>query len=388
MTSNRTGQPSQPVWSSPLRSFSQDAAQHPELYGPTHVTVLPTYRCTAACAQCCFESSPHVSGQIPIDRILAYIDEAASSFPTLKLVVFSGGECFLLRDDLDKAISRVTKLGLKSRCVTNGYWAASVHAAEDRTACLKQAGLTEINFSTGVDHQRFVPFDRVAIGATTTAAAGIRTIVAIEGYKESKFSAEAALQHPRIKDFLESNPARGNLSFFSNIWIPFKSDAAISQDPSLNRLSSENISPEGCDNVLENLVITPHERVSSCCGLTFEHIPEMKLGSARSESLKELYFNQFDDFIKIWLRVEGPERILQFAASKNSKIVFSTAFTHPCQACAEIFRNPDVRETLRDSYQEKIHDVIFRYKMIINLRGRSRPGKNPSHGHPQVGFGA
>jgi hypothetical protein len=377
-----------PTESSPSRGFSHDAARHPELYGPTHVTILPTYRCTAACAQCCFESSPHLSGQIPIERILAYIDEAAASFPTLKLVVFSGGECFLLREDLDKAISRVTQHGLMSRCVTNGYWAASLRAAESRVAALKQAGLKEINFSTGVDHQRFVPFDRIAMGAVATAAAGIRTIIAIEGYKESKFTLDTALQHPLIMEFLESSPARGNLSFFSNIWIPFKSDAAISQDPSLNRLSSKNVSSEGCDNVLENLVITPHERVSSCCGLTFEHIPEMKLGTAREQSLRELYFNQFDDFIKIWLRVEGPERILQFAASKNPRIAFSAEFTHPCQSCVEIFRNPEVRDALRDSYREKVHDVIFRYKMMLNLRDRSRPGRTPDPGSPRVGFGA
>lgn len=385
---NASASSSSSAESSTFRSFSQDVAQHPELYGPTHVTILPTYRCTAACAQCCFESSPHLSGQIPIERILAYIDEAAASFPTLELVVFSGGECFLLREDLDKAISRVSRHGLMSRCVTNGYWAASPRAAESRAAALKQAGLTEINFSTGVDHQRFVPFDRVAMGVAATAEAGIRTIIAIEGYKESRFTIDTALQHPRIKAFLESSPVRGNLSFFSNIWIPFKSDAAISQDPSLNRLSSKNVSTEGCDNALENLVITPHERVSSCCGLTFEHIPEMKLGMACEESLKELYFNQFDDFIKIWLRVEGPERILQFAVSRNPKIKFSTEFTHPCQSCVEIFRNPEVRNALRDSYQEKIHDVVFRYKMMINLRGRSRPRRAPDPQSPQVGFGA
>ena len=61
------------------------------MHGPTHLTILPTYRCTAACAQCCFESNPHVQGRIPLPRILDYIDQAAGEFPTLRLVVFSGG---------------------------------------------------------------------------------------------------------------------------------------------------------------------------------------------------------------------------------------------------------------------------------------------------------
>ncbi|HAZ08863.1 MAG TPA: radical SAM protein [Elusimicrobia bacterium] len=370
-----------------IQALLQDAVRSPELYGPTHLTILPTYRCTAACEQCCFESSPQISGRLPLDNILEYIDEAASSFPSLKLVVFSGGECFLLRDDLDAAISRVTERGLMSRCVTNGYWATSARAAADRVAALKQAGLTEINFSTGDNHQRFVPFDRVALGAVATAAAGIRTIIAVEGYRESAFSVEAALEHPTIKEFRDARPARGGLSFFSNVWIPFRSDSAVSQDPSL--ASGGDASAEGCDNVLENVVITPHQRVSSCCGLTFEHIPEMKLGPAGVVSLKDIYYSQFDDFIKLWLRVEGPERILQFAASKNPRVVYPQDLSHPCQSCAELFRNQEVRKTLRDCYPEKIHDVIFRYKMIINLRGRAQPPSALSNGKSRrVGYGA
>ena len=108
----------------------------PLVHGPTHLTILPTYRCTAACAQCCFESDPHVQGRIPLERILDYIDQAARDFPTLKLVVFSGGECFLLRDDLDKAIARAAGHGLATRCVTNGYWATSKRAAQERIAPL------------------------------------------------------------------------------------------------------------------------------------------------------------------------------------------------------------------------------------------------------------
>src|SRR5207247_1756710 len=105
---------------------------YPLAHGPTHLTILPTYRCTAACAQCCFESNPHVQGRIPIERILDYIDQAAGDFPSLRLVVFSGGECFLLRRDLDAAIERATSRGLATRCVTNGYWATSPRAARER----------------------------------------------------------------------------------------------------------------------------------------------------------------------------------------------------------------------------------------------------------------
>jgi MoaA/NifB/PqqE/SkfB family radical SAM enzyme len=62
--------------------------------GPTVLTMLATYRCTAACRECCFECNPSLTQRVPIDRILLYIDEAAQDFPSMKLVVFSGGSVF------------------------------------------------------------------------------------------------------------------------------------------------------------------------------------------------------------------------------------------------------------------------------------------------------
>ena len=89
---------------------------------PQTLTILVTYQCTAACPQCCFECTPQIKGRIPTHKILNYIDAAHESFPNLKLIVFSGGECFLLGDDLVTIVSHAHGKGLSVRCVTNGYW--------------------------------------------------------------------------------------------------------------------------------------------------------------------------------------------------------------------------------------------------------------------------
>jgi hypothetical protein len=369
----------------------------PVLHGPTHLTILPTYRCTAACAQCCFESNPHVEGRIPIERILGYIDEAARDFPTLRLVVFSGGECFLLRDDLTAAIARASEKGLATRCVTNGYWATSKAAASARIAPLYEAGLCELNFSTGDDHQAFVPYERVVLGALTTAEFGIRSLIVIEGHSAARFTFEAAVAHPLIAEFLKTSPARANLDFLNNIWIPFRDDAALAQPDAAYRTRERVDRFEGCDNVLENMVITPHERLASCCGLTFEHIPEMKVGDARTGGLRALYDSQLEDFIKIWLRVEGPEKIFHFATQKDPRLEFPDGATHPCQTCAALFLNPRVREVLKRHHREKVPEVMFRYHLLRTLERRSDPsfapvpepsGTSPGDGPRHVGYGA
>jgi len=362
----------------------------PVLHGPTHLTILPTYRCTAACAQCCFESNPRVEGRIPIERLLDYIDQGARDFPTLRLVVFSGGECFLLRDDLDRAIARAASHGFLTRCVTNGYWATSRRAARERIEPLYRAGLTELNFSTGDDHQKFVPFDRVVHGAVTAAEFGMQALIVVEGSQEARFTMKDVVAHPGLAVFLASSPARGRLHLLNNVWIPFQDEATLTQADGIYRRRDRLERFEGCDNVLDNMVVTPHEQLASCCGLTFEHIPEMKLGDARARTLRELYDSQMEDFIKIWLRVEGPEKIFDFAVRKDPGLTFPDGATHPCQSCAALFLNPRVREVLQAHYLEKVPEVMFRYQMMRSLERRSDPSFAPepegAAGH--VGFGA
>ena len=315
----------------------------------------------------------------------------------LDAVVFSGGECFLLRDDLDAAIERAAGHGLATRCVTNGYWATSKRAAQERIRPIYEAGLSELNFSTGDDHQAYVPYERVVIGATTAADFGIRALIVVEGRAGARFTMQEALQHPILSEFMRSSPARAGLDLLNNIWIPFRDDAEIEQPDAVYRTRDRLARFEGCDNILENMVITPHERLASCCGLTFEHIPEMKIGDARTRSLRELYDGQLEDFLKIWIRVEGPEKIFFFATQKDPGIPFPDGATHPCQTCAALFLNPRVRRVLQEHYLEKVPEVMFRYQVMRTLERRSDPSfapaaegapPAPAGGPPRVGFGS
>lgn len=175
--------------------------------GPSSLTILSTYRCTAACRECCFESSPKIRGGIPPERILQYIDEAAETFaPTLKLIVFSGGECFLSGKNLDAAIARANSHGLAVRCVTNGFWAVTPERAEKRVLELKSAGLSELNISTGDEHQEFVPFERVVNAAIAAAANDIAALIVVEGCQEAKFTSVDAVRHERLGPFANHDP--------------------------------------------------------------------------------------------------------------------------------------------------------------------------------------
>lgn len=91
----------------------------------TSITIIPTYRCTAECSQCCFESNPRLRARIDVNKIKDAIDQATALFKNLSTVVFSGGEVFLLKEELFDSIYYAKSKGLFVRCITNASWAMS-----------------------------------------------------------------------------------------------------------------------------------------------------------------------------------------------------------------------------------------------------------------------
>ncbi|QDY85534.1 radical SAM protein [Paenibacillus polymyxa] len=331
------------------------------LIAPNTLTVLGTYKCTAACKECCFECGPHLNQRVLLEDIIAFIKEGKETFETLRGVVFSGGECFLLGNDLVEAVKCASSLGLNTRCVSNGYWASTIQAAKRRIEPLRNAGLKELNFSTGNDHQEFVPFDNIVNGAIQAARFGIKVIIVVEGFENSTFKYEDAVNHPVLKNFMSRDQHRHNIRIINNVWVPFfKEREIVPLDVAKRNYKSMDFF-EGCDNILTNLALTPNLQLASCCGITMEHIREMKIGEFKSESLKELYNKQFEDFLKLWIWVDGPERIYHFATTKEPTLGFDGTITHNCQACAVIYGNESVKEVISKYWSEIKDEVLFRY---------------------------
>lgn len=63
-------------------------------------------------------------------------------------------------DYLLSLIKHIHSNNLLCRVVTNGYWAKSSEIALDILSKCKEAGLDEINFSTGDDHLEYVSIEK------------------------------------------------------------------------------------------------------------------------------------------------------------------------------------------------------------------------------------
>ncbi|NOU53145.1 radical SAM protein [Pseudoalteromonas sp. JBTF-M23] len=333
-----------------------------EFPSPKTLTILPTYRCTAACKECCFESNPNLKSKLSTEEIFSCINEAVSTFPKLQNVVFSGGECFTLKDDLFSAIALVSSHGLKSRCVTNGYWAKTKSSAMKIAEKLSLAGLYEINFSTGLDHQEYVDESTIINAVKACVDYNIKPLIMVEKDSHDSRCRVSLEENHEIKELVKNK----KLIINSNTWMPFQKDY-------IDR--GFQIAPEdldtGCEQVFENIVITPHGRISSCCGLTFEHINEMKIGNIyKKDFLKIAYESQLEDFLKIWIKVDGPAKIIKMIMGDSYTEENIGTISHNCQACVYLHKDEKIRAKLKQRYPEFLPSVMFRYKAKHGLESR------------------
>jgi hypothetical protein len=326
---------------------------------PTTLTVLPTYKCSAACEHCCFGSHSGIEQRIPLDRLLGYIDQAAA-LGSVRLVVFSGGECFLLGDELVVAIARATVNGLATRCVSNGFWAHSEERAAELLGRLRDAGLKELNVSTGDYHQRFVPPSRVVTAALAGVRLGMRVVLVVESRVGRRFTADHLLTDARFHELL-GDP---RCTVIESPWMTMSDDPAVTHDPDSLVHAGTLYRRRGCDSVLNTIVITPREQLGACCGLTREQIPEMHVGSLRDAPLEVLVERAFGDFMKVWLSVDGPEHILAWAAARDPRIEWEHRYSHHCDACRALYHDPRVAAVIRDHHHEVVSDVLLRFAII------------------------
>jgi MoaA/NifB/PqqE/SkfB family radical SAM enzyme len=324
------------------------------LVHPQTLSLITTHQCTAACDHCCFTCTPKVTKAIPYERLLTLIDEA-SELKSMKVIVFTGGECFLLGKELDSLIEHATTYNFITRCVTNGYWATSSEIAEKRIENLVDAGLKEINFSTGSFHAQYVPVDRIIYGAVASLNANITTVINIEECNESDFDADYIIKNT----ILNHAPNLNRLKIQRNVWIENDGSSKLTHLSENSRFNEDRKS--GCSTALNVLSVTPDLDLVACCGLHLEKIPELHLGSVKESSIVNVLTKTPDDFLKIWIHTHGPERILEFVKKYVPDYELPVSSVHPCETCLHLYSDKKAQTVILEHYHEVEDEVVTAY---------------------------
>ena len=324
---------------------------------PQTLTIIPTHKCTATCEECCFRCTPQVETIMEYYKIEQYIDEAINSFPSIEVVVITGGEPFLLGDKLHLAIKRAASHKRITRIVTNGYWASTYENAIQKLTPLKDAGLTEINFSTGDNHQKFVPFDNIVYGTRAAYHLSIKPIcISVESPPNANFKASDVQDNVLLAPIINE----GFLLVLNAAWMRFKVKHS-NEDNNLS-FNLENLGQyTSCRNLYGNIVINPYSQMLACCGLSVEYNEYLKLGSLEDNSMVDLYYQQYDDLFKFWLHVDGPayiyDKILKIRGVKKD------FFPHECAYCMELVKDKENISVLKQILKKELPSIIYRYEM-------------------------
>lgn len=273
------------------------------------------------------------------------------------MVVFTGGEATLRWGDLLRSIERAKGHGLRTRLVTNGWWAFSECAALDRLKKLRDAGLDEINFSTGDEHSKFITLRTLIEGIASSVECGFLPVVMMEVTASSKLTRkkliESALYNERLGEHVSQ------VRFLESPWMPL--DAAIVETyPDGLASNRDNLSRKtGCDSIFGTYTVQANGRVGICCGLGMQTVDALQPETFDPEqtSFLSMQAKGETDIVKLLIRQLGPEKVLDRASRFDPTIKWENMYAHKCQSCLRVFNDPSVLNALRENESELLVEL-------------------------------
>lgn len=333
---------------------------------PSGIALLTTLRCTAACDNCCFGCTPKQGRSMTFEEMKAYVDMAIETYPdSISSLDLTGGECMMLGKDIDKIFAYAKSKGLKCYMVSNAFWASDYDKAYKTLKRLKGKGLTKVSFSTGSDHNQYIPWQNVRNAAVAASRLGLPTELRVE----DRIGDMTVLNHLNGDLDVVIQIKEGNLSLSRSPWMEYPNKCKKSRAWKVPPRESDKMEP--CKSLFENIIINPYGEVYACCGIGVCHIPQMRLGNVNKEPIKTIYERAFEDFLKIWLFTDGPAAILKYVHEKTGQ-KFNWHTAHHCDHCRTIFTDKTILPYLREHYYDIVEMPLLSYKSMAKVTNEAR----------------
>lgn len=296
----------------------------------------------------------------------SYVDKCLKAYPdTITHLDLSGGECMLLGKDIDRIFRYAKGKGLTCGMVSNAFWATDYKKAYRTLERLQRKGLSIASFSTGEDHDKYVPWMNVLNACVASATLGIDTTLRIEFHSKSTSVLDYMVADFRLADLV--NQKKLKIKFDG--WIDFNNKG----NKPFTKKTAYQVSPKPmpCDSLFKSIIINPYGEVYACCGLGCCKIPQMRLGNINQESIKTIYERAFDDLLKLWLFVAGPQGVLNYVKETTGRR-FMIRMRQQCAVCRIIFKDKTMLPYLRYKCPSLAPTIISSYNYKAELLNNAR----------------
>jgi organic radical activating enzyme len=312
-----------------------------------------TFQCPARCELCCTSSSPDNTEKMDLQTAQKYL-LMAKEIAGLKWLAITGGESLIFFEDICKILTLAKEYGLKTKVVTNAFWAKNEKTTNTSLHRLKKSGLDFLGISTDVYHRSYIPLNYIHNCLKGARELGIAHEIAFVwgevGREENelilkslKLDSEgifisdklAVLDTETLSILLGGRPAvilmpsqpfgRGCNHRDHMIWLPaeeFKNALC----PMIGRIL--NISPLG-------------DAYWCCCvfgyGKTYNHC--YKVGNLNELTLQEIDNQLSKDPVVDFLAFQGPYELFRHLKARG--VQFPDQFSCTCELCLQSFLKAD-----------------------------------------------
>jgi hypothetical protein len=329
-----------------------------------------TKNCPISCTYCVTRSGPFDGPSLDSHFMCGVIKEL-SDIEEVKLIVFTGGEPLLLKDQIVKTLQYASSQGIWTRVVTNAFWATTPSVACEMLKELTDAGLREINFSCDDFHQKHIPIDNICNAMEAALSAGLSLLIAHKEVRNGEIC-ESNLSQLLGKPMCRFDPSKKEQPpylYDTGLTIPVGHGSEyLPEDQYIIFPPEDDHWKTPCTGVLSSTIIGPERDLRLCCGMIEQDVPELSFGSLNDYSLKELICTANCDLIANWLALEGPYGILRFVQDRQPEITLPGRFVGRCHLCNHLFTRQDVRDILRTCNRHKVEDLSLRRGLLEAAR--------------------
>lgn len=333
----------------------------------TSIAFITTNNCTAKCAHCVMCCTPGEKYMLTFEQMREKEE--------LLLVVFTGGEPTLLKDQLLKSIRYCNDLGILTRIVTNAHWATSIERAKEILHALREAGLDEINFSLDDYHAPYVPIEYVRNAWKAAKGMGFPSLVIANSHGKNdtitpEYIKEFLGEDIQTRDFnhrygysdgREKRDEDGTLYIITEgkLQKTGRANGSVEDENFYDVTDSSDLNC-ACRNLLEMPSVSYLNELWACCGSNSDHNTILNLGSLEEDTFENLMLRASNSVLLNALRYIGPYALTKYVTQKDPSITFSDNFHTLCEVCEALTRNPKAVEVLRSNMMELTSLIMMR----------------------------
>ena len=297
-----------------------------------------TDKCSAACDMCCFGCSPQGKHTLS-NELMKDVIRQAGEIKEIRGVGFTGGDPFMVFDQLLECSAYAKSVGLHVSVNTNGFWGKNEKQAAEKLAALKEAGVEAISFSADRHHQQYVPIEVLKTAMRLTRAAGMLTDLTIM---------ETAHTDDIVRMTEALRPEIYHASVVNHPMLPVgKALEKVRDGEFIRHFETKDARCTFFGMVQLNFDGSYY----MCCSQFSREIPQINLGDARKVQLKDLERRiTSDDYLYVMLR-NGLVWYIDLARELGYEI--PDYLCSPCHCCYYVFRNQKLLNEIRDRVEQE-----------------------------------